>query len=143
MPSRDAATMPSLRFSHIGVAVPSIGPALDMYQAIFGYVVLSGPFDDPVQHVSVCFLGTGEPGALTIELVAPLSDKSPVSKVLAKGISAYHICYEVDEIEAALEYVRSKGCIVVSKPVPATAFAGKRIAWFYTPTRQLVELVER
>jgi methylmalonyl-CoA/ethylmalonyl-CoA epimerase len=96
-----------------------------------------------VQHVSVCFLGTGELGDLTIELVAPLGDNSPISKVLAKGIGAYHICYEVDEIEAALEYVRSEGCIVVSKPVPATAFAGKRIAWFYTPTRQLVELVER
>jgi methylmalonyl-CoA/ethylmalonyl-CoA epimerase len=143
MPSRDAAAIASLRFSHIGVAVPSISQALATYQAIFGYVVLSGPFDDPVQHVSVCFLGTGEPGDLTIELVAPLGDNSPVSQVLAKGIGAYHICYEVDEIEAALEYVRSQGCLVVSKPVPATAFAGKRIAWFYTPTRQLVELVER
>jgi methylmalonyl-CoA/ethylmalonyl-CoA epimerase len=132
-----------LRFSHIGVAVPSISQALATYQAIFGYVVLSGPFDDPVQHVSVCFLGTGEPGDLTIELVAPLGDNSPVSKVLAKGLGAYHICYKVDDIEAALEYVRSQGCIVVSRPEPATAFEGKRIAWFYTPTRQLMELVER
>jgi methylmalonyl-CoA/ethylmalonyl-CoA epimerase len=143
MLSRDTATMASLRFSHIGVAVPSIRQALATYEAIFGYVVLSGPFDDPVQHVSVCFLGTGELGDLTIELVAPLGDNSPISKVLAKGIGAYHICYEVDAIEDALEYVRSKGCIVVSKPLPATAFEGKRIAWFYTPTRQLVELVER
>jgi hypothetical protein len=49
----------------------------------------------------------------------------------------------VNDIEAALQNVRSQGCIVVSRPVPATAFEGKRIAWFYTPTRQLVELVER
>jgi methylmalonyl-CoA/ethylmalonyl-CoA epimerase len=143
MPSRNAATTASLRFSHIGVAVPSIRQAITTYQDIFCYVVLSGPFDDPVQHVSVCFIGTGEPGDLTIELVAPLDDNSPVTKVLAKGIGAYHVCYEVDDIEAALEYVRSQGCIVVSRPVPATAFKGKRIAWFYTPTRQLVELVER
>jgi catechol 2,3-dioxygenase-like lactoylglutathione lyase family enzyme len=87
--------MASLRFNHIGVAVPDIRQASATYQAIFGYVVLSGPFDDPIQNVSVCFLGTGEPGDLTMELVAPLGDDSPVSKMLAKGIGAYHICYEV------------------------------------------------
>jgi methylmalonyl-CoA epimerase len=135
--------MAFLRFSHIGVAVPSIKQALVTYQAVFGYVVLSGPFDDPIQQVSVCFLGTGEPGDLTMELVEPLGSDSPVTKVLARGIGAYHICYEVDDMEAALKYVRSKSCIVVSKPVPAIAFKGKRISWFYTPTRQLVELVER
>jgi methylmalonyl-CoA/ethylmalonyl-CoA epimerase len=33
--------------------------------------------------------------------------------------------------------------VVVSQPAPAIAFEGKRIAWFYTPTRQLMEMVER
>jgi len=135
--------MVSLKFRHIGVAVPNIEQALTVYQAIFGYRVLSGPYDDPVQRVSVCFLGTGESGDLTVELVAPLGENSPVSKVLAKGIGAYHICYEAGDIEEALAHLHAQGCLVVSRPVPATAFEGKRIAWFYTPTRQLVELVER
>ena len=73
----------------------------------------------------------------------PACEDSPVGQVLAKGIGAYHICYEVENIEDALEYVHSKGCVVITKPVPATAFEGRRIAWFYTPTRQLVEVVER
>jgi methylmalonyl-CoA/ethylmalonyl-CoA epimerase len=135
--------MASLRFSYIGVAVPNIEQAMVLYQAIFGYRVLSGPFDDPVQNVSVCFLGTGESDDLTIELVAPAGEDSPVNRILTKGIGAYHICFETDDVEDAVAYVRSKGFIVVSKPVPATAFGGRRIAWFYTPTRQLVELVER
>ncbi len=135
--------MVSLRFRHIGVAVASMEQALAAYQEVFGYVVLGGPFEDQVQNVSVCFVGTGGSGDPTIELVAPAGENCPVNRFLAKGIGAYHLCYEVDDIEDALGYVRSRGCIVVSEPVPAVAFEGRRIAWFYTSTRQLIELVER
>ncbi len=132
-----------LTFSHIGVAVASMEQALRVYETILGYSILSGPVKDPVQNVYVCFLGTREARNPVIELVAPAGDDSPVNRVLAKGIGAYHMCYEVENLEAALEELRSKGCLVISRPVPATAFAGHRIAWFYTPTRQLMELVER
>ena len=135
--------MTSMTFSHLGIAVPSIAQALSLYQEIFGYRVLSGPFDDPIQRVSVCFIGTGIPGDMTIEIVAPLGDESPVNGLLAKGVSAYHVCYEVDDVDQVLAEVRAKGCIVVGKPAPAVAFEGRRIAWFFTPVRQLVEVVER
>lgn len=132
----------TFKLRHIGVAVPDIAAALPGYENVFGYRVLSGPVYDPVQNVHVCFIGSGDPAEPVIELVAPGSDQSPVSKILAKGIGAYHVCYEVADIEAALAEVRSKGCLVVSPPVPAVAFDGRRIAWFYTPTRQLIELLE-
>jgi methylmalonyl-CoA/ethylmalonyl-CoA epimerase len=132
--------VPTLKFSHIGVAVPNIEAAVITYCDLFDYRECSGPFNDPIQHVSVCFLAKG---GLTIELVAPQGKHSPVNKILAKGIGAYHTCYEVEDIDEALEFVRAKGCIVVSKPVTAVAFEGRRIAWFYTPTHQLVELVEQ
>jgi methylmalonyl-CoA/ethylmalonyl-CoA epimerase len=127
----------------MGVAVPSLEQALTTYQELFGYTVCAGPFDDPIQRVSVCFLKTGSLGEPTLELVSPNGKDSPVDRVLAKGIGAYHLCYKVDNVESALDYVRSRGCIVISKPVPAVAFEGRRIAWFYTPTRQLIELVEQ
>jgi methylmalonyl-CoA/ethylmalonyl-CoA epimerase len=127
----------------MGVAVPSLEKALTTYQELFGYTVYSGPFDDPVQRVSVCFLETGDLREPTLELVAPNGKDSPVDQVLKKGIGAYHLCYEVNNIEGALDYARSRGCIVISAPVPAVAFEGRRIAWFYTPTRQLIELVEQ
>ena len=134
----------ALRFSHLGVAVADIEHALCVYQEVFGYIVLSGPFDDPIQRVSVCFIGTGDPDDLIIELVSPLGNAdSPVNKILAKGIGAYHVCYQVDDIDQTLSHVRARGCIVISRPVPAVAFDGRQIAWFYTPTRQLVEILER
>jgi methylmalonyl-CoA/ethylmalonyl-CoA epimerase len=132
-----------LRFSHVGVAVANLERALTVYHRIFGYTVRSGPFVDPIQKASVCFIATSKDGDVPIELVAPAGDDSPVNKLLGKGVGAYHLCYEVDDIGEALKYVRSQGCLVVSEPVPAVAFEGRRIAWFYTPTRQLTELVER
>jgi methylmalonyl-CoA/ethylmalonyl-CoA epimerase len=135
--------MISMKFSHIGIAVPDIEQAVAVYGSIFGYTVRSGPFVDPIQKASVCFIAASEDGGVRIELVAPAGDDSPVNKLLEKGIGTYHLCYEVDDIGAALKHVRSQGCIVMSEPVPAVAFEGRRIAWFYTPTRQLTELVER
>jgi methylmalonyl-CoA/ethylmalonyl-CoA epimerase len=130
-------------FRHLGVAVASIDKAIPVYRDLFGYELTSGPFDDPIQKVSVCFLGRASTGDITIELVAPLGEDSPVNRTLAKGGSAYHVCYEVDDLDGTLAQLSGKGCLVVSKPVPAVAFNQRRIAWLYTPTRQLVEMLEK
>lgn len=135
--------MTLLRFSHLGVAVRDMESALASYREIFGYRVLAGPFDDPVQKVRVCFVGSGRAGDIAVELVVPLGEDSPVNRILAKGTGAYHTCFEADRLVEVLSFVRSRGCVIVSNPVPAVAFEGRRIAWFYTPTRQLVEVVER
>ena len=136
------AALVAMRFKHLGVAADDITKAVEFYTDLFGYQILAGPVEDPLQKVWVCFVGTGKAGDLTIEIVAPSEDRSPVNQVLRKGIGAYHVCYEVDNIEKALEQARAKGCIVLTHPLPAVAFEGRRIAWFYTPTRQLVELLE-
>ena len=135
--------MASMKLNHLGFAVPDIDQALSVYQKAFGYKVLSGPYDDPIQKVTVCFIGSGIPGELPIELVSPLGEDSPVHKIVAKGSGVYHVCYEVEDMDKALAEMRAQGCIIVSKPVPAVAFEGRRIAWFYTPKRQLVEVIEQ
>jgi methylmalonyl-CoA/ethylmalonyl-CoA epimerase len=131
------------KFSHIGLAVANMEQALKVYRSVFGYTLRSGPFDDPIQKVSVCFLASDRPGDVTLELVAPAGESSPISKFVQKGVCAYHLCYEVDDLNQALNHVRTQGCIVVSEPVPAVAFEGRRIAWFYTPDRQLAELIQQ
>ena len=131
----------SIKLNHLGVAVPSIEAALPFYERFFGYRIVSGPFQDPIQSVSVCFLGTDEHSDVTVELVEPHGDQSPVSKILSKDIGAYHLCFEVQDIDHALSQARLHRCIIVSDPVPAVAFNGRLIAWFYTPTRQLVEIL--
>jgi methylmalonyl-CoA/ethylmalonyl-CoA epimerase len=138
-----AAIMTGDRFAHIGVAVNDLELARRSFGELFGYDLKSGPFDDPIQRVRVCFLATPDGQAPVIELIAPLGDDSPIKQLLARGGGAYHLCFEVADMQKALAEAKNKGCILVSGPVPAVAFQGRRIAWLYTAARQLVEFVER
>jgi len=132
-----------MKFRHLGVAVAKIEGALQSYAQLLGYKLVSGPFDDPIQKVTVCFLGTDDPADAVVELIAPLTEDSPVKGVLARGGGAYHMCFETPRLDETLADILAKGCLLVSKPVPAVAFGGRRIAWIYTPTRQLIELLEQ
>lgn len=133
----------TFKLLHVGVAVPRIDPAAHMLKSLLGYRVVSGPFDDPIQRVSVNFMAQSGTDVAEIELIAPLTADSPVNATLKSGGGAYHLCFETNNLEAALAHVKSQRCLIVSPPAPAVAFDGRRIAWFYTPTRQLIELVER
>ncbi len=131
------------KLRHVGVAVPSLAPTTDLLSALFGYRVVSGPFDDPIQKVTVNFLTTSSSDAAEIELIAPLTRDSPITAMLAKGgVASYHLCFETSDIDAALTHATSLGCVIVAAPAPAVAFGGRRIAWIYTKSRQLFELVE-
>ncbi len=129
------------KFHHLGVAVKDMQAGMRTYDELLGYRLLSGPFDDPIQSASVCFLGNG--GSFVIELIAPLGESSHVHSLLAKGNSAYHVCYEVPDIERTLEDAKGKGCLIVRAPAPAVAFEGRRIAWLFAPTRHLIEVLEQ
>ena len=133
----------NFKLMHVGVAVSTLEPTTELLSALFGYKVVSGPFDDPIQKVTVNFLAKSAEDAAEIELIAPLAQDSPIRSMLAKdGGGAYHLCFETSDIDAALAHAKNNGCIVVSPPVPAVAFQGRRIAWIYTRSRQLFELVE-
>jgi methylmalonyl-CoA/ethylmalonyl-CoA epimerase len=141
----NSATSDKLDFKllHVGVAVPALGPVAESLEKLFGYKLVSGPFDDPIQKVSVEFLAQSAEDAAEIELIAPAAEDSPIRSMLAKdGGGAYHLCFETSDIEAAVAHAKALGCIIVSPPVPAVAFQGRRIAWIYTRSRQLFELVE-
>ena len=133
----------NFKLLHVGVAVPSLDSTTELLSSLFGYKVVSGPFDDPIQKVTVNFLAKSVNDPAEIELIAPLTDDSPIRSILAKDRgAAYHLCFETSDIDRALIHAQNNGCIVVSAPVPAVAFQGRRIAWIYTRSRQLFELVE-
>ncbi|MDP9049523.1 MAG: VOC family protein [Acidobacteriota bacterium] len=130
------------RLRHVGVAVASLASTAESMSTLFGYRVVSGPFYDVIQKVAVIFLTKSEEDIVEIELIAPLSDDSPISSMLAKGGGAYHLCFETCDLEAALVHATNVGCIIISRPAPAVAFNGRRIAWIFTCSEQLFELLE-
>jgi methylmalonyl-CoA/ethylmalonyl-CoA epimerase len=134
--------MRDFEFHHVGIAVPDLTIAIPGYRELFGYEIVLGPFDDPIQNVSVCLMsrGWGDP---MIELVAPLGPKSPVDRILRSGGGTYHVCYEVPEIRAAIEHLVSRDALLVSGPDPAVAFGGREIAWLMTGVNLLVELLQK
>ena len=90
------------RLNHVGVAIPDMDAAIALYRATLGASEISEPFDMPEQGVKVCFVDTPD-GGTQVELLAPLSDDSPVAGFLAKNPlgGQHHLCFEVPDIQAA------------------------------------------
>jgi methylmalonyl-CoA/ethylmalonyl-CoA epimerase len=133
--------MMKFAFHHVGVAVADLAEAIPVFKASFGYQMTSGPFNDPIQKVSVCFLSRGD-GDTVLELVAPFGPNSPIDRTLKKGGGTYHVCYSVRDINAAIEHLTARGAMLLSGPVPAVAFDMRDIAWLMTEVGMLVELMQ-
>ena len=90
------------RLNHVGVAVPDMDAALAFWCETMGAEVVTEPFDMPEQGVKVAFVDTPH-GGTQVELLAPLSDDSPVVGFLGRNPlgGQHHLCFEVPEIEAA------------------------------------------
>lgn len=118
------------RFHHVGVVVNAIREVFPTCQ----------PTYDPLQGVNVAFVSLN---GFHLELIEPAGEDSPVSLSLKKGIKLLHVCYEVDDIEAALCKCRQHDFHIIRRPLPATAFDQHRIAFVFSRTFGLVELLER
>lgn len=128
-----------LKFHHIAVATASIEDTLAFYK-IQGFSCTEIVIDS-FQKVKISFL-TKE-GHPQIELVEPVSEASPVSGILKKsGTTPYHFCYEVDNIEEAIAYLKKEKFIQIGSPVQATAMDGKLICFLFSAKVGLIELLQ-
>jgi methylmalonyl-CoA/ethylmalonyl-CoA epimerase len=130
-----------VKLHHIGVVVGSIKESGKLYAEQLGMRPLGPPVHDPIQRVIVQFW-EGDQGA-SIELIEPVGDDSPAAGFLGKGGGLAHLCYEVEDLDRVLEEVRQKGAILISGPVPATAFDQRRIAFVMLRGIGVTEFVER
>ena len=129
-----------MTFHHVGIAVRSIEDSAKWYQAE-GYT-LSETILDPIQNVSVAFLERADSPRL--ELVQPVDSASPVNNILKKvGVSAYHSCYEVADIQQKIEELEQQDFRLIVEPVPAVAFQNRRICFLYHIDNGLIELLEK
>jgi methylmalonyl-CoA/ethylmalonyl-CoA epimerase len=130
-----------LKFDHIGLVVADIetgrqflatGLLIDRWTEIVADVELG---------VSVQF-GVGTDGPC-YELVAPLGANSPVAGALrgAKHI-LNHVAYLTDDIEAEGARLREQGCQPTGAAKPALAYGGRRVQFWVSPLRFIIELVE-
>ena len=131
--------MSAYRIDHIGVAVVSIDDALDVYNAL-GLEVAHRE-EVPAQKVRTAFLPVGDS---RIELLEPTAEDSPVAKFLLKrGPGVHHVCFLVDDIDAALADLASRGFRLLHGAAVRGA-DGKRIAFLHPDAGHglLIELSE-
>jgi len=127
------------KLHHVGYATREIAKSRRLYEDM-GFTAATDVFHDPIQKVRVVFMSTGT--SVLVELVEPADPNSPVSNFLTKhGPGLHHLCYEVGDLEAACARMRDQGGIITCAPVPAVAFAGRRIAFVFRRDG-LIELLE-
>jgi catechol 2,3-dioxygenase-like lactoylglutathione lyase family enzyme len=132
------------RLHHIGFVVASIEAAAPSFAAAVGGTWNGVITEDPNQKVRVSFIDQADPSQPQFELVDPgRFEEAPVLRFLNEsGGGLHHVCYEVPNLEAALDFSRKARSTMVRKPLPAPAFGGRRIAWVFTREKLLIEYLE-
>jgi methylmalonyl-CoA/ethylmalonyl-CoA epimerase len=104
------------RLNHVAIAVPDVSAASLIYSRVLGARV-SEPCPLPAHGVTVVFV---ELPNTKIELLQPLGATSPVNSFLERNPAGgmHHICYEVDDIIATRDRLRSEGARVLGDGEP-------------------------
>ncbi len=127
-----------MKIDHIGYAVKSIDKAKKQMETL-GFT-----FEETIPDTDRnIYLAFGEMDGYRVELVAPISNGTPVDAFLEKiGLTPYHICYMSSEIEADMERLQQKRFKVTIPLAPAVAFGEKRVVFMYSLSVGLIEIVE-
>ncbi|WP_184550242.1 methylmalonyl-CoA epimerase [Mucilaginibacter sp. FT3.2] len=99
------------KVEHIGIAVNSVKLAGNIYEKLLNTPVYKTEIIDS-EGVLTAFLQTGPN---KIELLQALNEDSPIAKFIAqKGEGIHHIAFEVDDIVAEMQRLKSEGFILLN-----------------------------
>lgn len=126
------------RVEHIAIAVESLGKSIALLRDTFG---LPLEYEEQIGQTRLAMLPVGE---TYLELLEGQGPDSGVTRWIAeKGTGLFHICFEVEDIDAALAELREKG-VKLRDEAPRIGHGGARIA-FIDPSATgnvLIELAE-
>ncbi len=104
------------RLNHVAIVVPDLAAAAELYANGLGAEV-SAPLPLPDHGVTTVFV---ELPNSKVELLHPLGEDSPVAKYLGNNPSGgmHHICFEVNDLQAAIEHLVAEGARVLGDGIP-------------------------
>ena len=132
---------PRLKFHHFGLAVRRPDEARIFVSAL-GYQ-LGEPVFDPAQnvHLQLCVHETHP----AVEIIWPGNAGGPIDKLAQRHASGiiYHVCYETDDLDAALARFNEEKLRVVciSPPTPAPLFGGRPVSFYNVVGIGLIEIL--
>jgi len=117
------------RLNHVAIAVPDLDAAARTYRDTLGAKV-SAPQAEPAHGVTVVFV---ELPNTKIELLHPLGDASPIASFLERNPSGgmHHMCFEVEDILAARDRLKSQGARVLGDGNPKIGAHGKPVLFLH------------
>ncbi|MFK7942982.1 MAG: methylmalonyl-CoA epimerase [Paracoccaceae bacterium] len=117
------------RLNHVAIAVPDLEAASALYRETLGAKV-SDPQVEPDHGVTVVFV---ELPNTKIEFLEPLGEGSPIAAFLERSPAGgiHHICYEVEDILAARDRLKSEGARVLGDGEPKTGAHGKPVLFLH------------
>jgi methylmalonyl-CoA/ethylmalonyl-CoA epimerase len=131
-------TRRAARIAHIGIAVRALDEMLPFYRDVLGLPTV--PLDD-ADGARIAGLAAGES---LVELLEPETPGSPIARFIDKrGPGIHHVCFAVDDLDAALARCRAAGIRLIDE-TPRLGAEGKRIAFLHPAATGgvLVELTE-
>ncbi len=128
------------RLNHVAIATRDIAAATAIYRDTLGAKV-SGQVQQPDHGVTTVFV---ELPNTKIELLEPLGENSPIAKFLDKNPAGgiHHLCYEVDDIHAAVARMKENGATITGTGEPRIGAHGKPVVFLHPKdfTGTLIEL---
>ena len=115
--------------NHVAIVVPDLDKAVSIYRDALG-AKISASNDLPEHGVRVVFV---ELPNTKIELLLPIGDNSLVAKFLERNPDGgmHHICYEVEDIQAARDKLVSAGARVLGNGEPKVGAHGKPVLFLH------------
>ena len=128
------------RIDHIGVAVEDLDAAIELYR---DRLDMREQHRETVEEfgVEAVLLEVGDGH---VELLRPLSEDTGVARFLERnGPGIHHVAYATDDIEDALEALRTAGLRLLDEE-PRRGIRGSRVAFLHPKATAgvLTELVE-
>lgn len=119
--------MKLLRINHLGIAAPGLGEAMARMERLFG-MAAEHVEEVPEQKVKTAFYPVGESHLEWLESTDP---EGPIGKFLGKrGPGIHHVCFEVDDIDAACAELGRRGVKMIDA-TPRNGAHGCRVAFIH------------
>jgi len=122
------------KIEHVGIRVKDLQTSIEFYTKVLGFM-LRGQMENKQTGLKMAFVKVGDS---EIEL---LQYPDQVAESLPTGVIA-HIAFRVDAIEDVLSRLMDEG-VELRDQGPREVFGDTKIAFFYGPDGELLELYEK
>ena len=130
-----------LGIEHVGIAVDDLNGISDVFGDLLGLELRSREKIDDQQVITDIY----ETGSGKLEFLKAADENSPISHFIdKKGPGMHHIALLVDNLQAALDYLKDQGIQLIDKS-PRIGAEGFKIAFLHPKSTGgvLIELCEK